>query len=115
MQSRILSGWKDIAKHLGQGVRTVQRYERELGLPIRRPGGKTTGSVLAVKAELDAWVASRRSVASICVSLKSRMTEMDEIANHAKELISEIRTSYEMLRNPVRQIHNKVKSGKALR
>jgi hypothetical protein len=30
----ILSGWKDIANHLGMGVRTVQRYERELGLPV---------------------------------------------------------------------------------
>jgi len=35
----ILSGWKEIACHLGRGVRTVQRYERELGLPIRRPLG----------------------------------------------------------------------------
>jgi hypothetical protein len=39
------------------------------------------------------------------------MTEMHEIANHAKKLTLEIRRSRETLRNPVRQVHNKVKSG----
>jgi len=54
---QVLSGWKDIAKYLGKGVRTVQRYEWELGLPVRRPAGKLRGSVVATRAELDAWVA----------------------------------------------------------
>ena len=53
---QFLSGWKEIANYLGKGVRTVQRYERLLGLPVRRPAGKPWGSVLATKAELDAWV-----------------------------------------------------------
>lgn len=56
--THILSGWKDIANYLGKGVRTVQRYEEELRLPIRRPAGKTRGSVVATTAELDAWVAA---------------------------------------------------------
>ena len=54
----ILSGWKDIANYLGKGVRTVQRYERELGLPVHRPAGKYVGSVIVTKAELDRWVAA---------------------------------------------------------
>jgi hypothetical protein len=53
---QFLSGWKDIASYLGKGVRTVQRYERDLALPVRRPAGKSTGSVVATRAELDAWV-----------------------------------------------------------
>lgn len=53
---QFLSGWKEVANFLGKGVRTVQRYERELGLPVRRPAGKARGSVVAVKAELDGWV-----------------------------------------------------------
>src|SRR5437764_11450161 len=53
-----LSGWKEIAKYLGQGVRTVQRYESELGLPIHRLAAKSEGSVITTKAELDAWVAA---------------------------------------------------------
>jgi len=50
------SGWKAIANYLGRGVRTVQRYEREVRLPIHRPKGKSAGSVIATKAELDDWV-----------------------------------------------------------
>jgi len=51
-----LSGWKEIASYLGMGVRTVQRYEREMGLPIHRPTGKSRGAVIATKAELDGWL-----------------------------------------------------------
>ncbi len=54
----ILSGWKEIAKYLGKGVRTVQRYEGDLRLPVRRPAGRARGSVVATKAELDAWVSA---------------------------------------------------------
>jgi hypothetical protein len=41
----VLSSWKEIARHFGKGVRTVQRWERELGLPIHRPvpGKKHSG------------------------------------------------------------------------
>lgn len=55
-QHEILSGWKEIAGYLGIGVRTAQRYESQLALPIRRPAGKPRMSVLATRAELDAWV-----------------------------------------------------------
>jgi hypothetical protein len=55
----IVSGWKDSANYLGKAVRTVQRYEYELGLPVHRPAGKLRGSVIAAKSDLDAWVAAR--------------------------------------------------------
>jgi predicted DNA-binding transcriptional regulator AlpA len=55
---RFLSGWKEIASYLGKGVRTVQRYERELGFPVRRPAGKSHAGVIATRAEVDAWVAA---------------------------------------------------------
>ena len=51
----ILNGWKEIANHLGRGVRTVQRWE-QLGLPVRRPKGTDRSAVLALSEELDAWV-----------------------------------------------------------
>jgi hypothetical protein len=57
-QPKFLSGWKEIANYLGKGVRTVQRYERHMGFPVRRPAGKTRAAVVATKAELDAWVAA---------------------------------------------------------
>lgn len=50
-----LESWKEIASYLKKGVRTVQRWERTEGLPVRRLGQDRTGFVFAYKAELDAW------------------------------------------------------------
>jgi len=33
-----LNSWKEIATYLSRGVRTVQRWERELKLPVHRIG-----------------------------------------------------------------------------
>ena len=52
----ILNSWKEIANYLGRGVRTVQRWERDLGLPVHRPKGKDRSAVLAFPAELEAWL-----------------------------------------------------------
>jgi len=52
----VLSSWKEIASYLGKGVRTVQRWERELDLPVRRPKPNEKQIVLAFPDELDAWV-----------------------------------------------------------
>jgi hypothetical protein len=54
----ILSGWKDIARYLGKGVRTAQRYANELGLPVRRVSGNYSGAVIARKSDLDSWISS---------------------------------------------------------
>jgi len=59
----ILTSWKEIAQHLGKGVRTVQRWETE-GLPVRRLSACNRGHVMAVSSELDAWVEARRKVSS---------------------------------------------------
>jgi len=56
---RILNSWKEIATYLGRGVRTVQRWEAQLGLPIHRPAGKDHSAVLAFSLELDQWLDSR--------------------------------------------------------
>jgi hypothetical protein len=54
-------GWKDIASHLDRGVRTVQRWERELGLPIHRLDTGSAETVFAFREELDAWLATREA------------------------------------------------------
>ncbi len=53
--SERLDSWKEIAAHLKRDVRTVQRWEQDEGLPVRRHLHKKLGSVYAYKAELDAW------------------------------------------------------------
>ena len=54
--SVVLSSWKEIAAYLGKGVRTVQRWERELNLPVRRPIAHNQRIVIAVPEELDQWI-----------------------------------------------------------
>ena len=60
----LLNSWKEISSYVGRGVRTVQRWERDFGLPVRRPGGHVRGSVIANKKELDAWLTTRSIRAS---------------------------------------------------
>ena len=50
-----LDGWKDIAAYLHRDVRTVQRWERSLGLPVQRVQDSKSGSVHAFRSEIDAW------------------------------------------------------------
>ena len=57
-----LSSWKEIASHLERGVRTVQRWESELGLPVRRKGGGKRSPVYALATELDLWRATSGAV-----------------------------------------------------
>lgn len=86
-QRQFLSGWKEIANYLGKGVRTVQRYEREMGLPILRPAGTSASSVTATKAELDRWFsaphvpensqAKRRSLKSETNKLRADFLQID--------------------------------------
>jgi hypothetical protein len=55
---QILTSWKDIAKYLNCGVRTVQRWEEQFQMPIRRPAGNARGSVVAFKSDIDNWLRS---------------------------------------------------------
>jgi len=50
-----LNGWKEIASFLGKGVRTVQRWERELGLPVHRLGREGGEIVFAFRREIADW------------------------------------------------------------
>lgn len=54
---QLLSGWKEIANHMHQGVRTVQRWEG-IGLPVRRIRGKKPSHVIAFAEDLDFWARS---------------------------------------------------------
>lgn len=76
---RILTSWKEIAVYLGKGVRTVQRWETELELPVRRPHRRDRQIVLAFTDELDQWAKRSRS--------KSKVSLAAEVL-HARELIA---------------------------
>src|SRR5712691_10493962 len=58
--ARRLESWKEIASYLKRDKRTVQRWEKEYGLPVHRLQLNTGSTVYAYTAELDAWYAERR-------------------------------------------------------
>ncbi|MGH9531324.1 MAG: hypothetical protein ACRD2Q_02965 [Terriglobales bacterium] len=58
--SERLESWKEIAVYLKRGVRTVQRWEREEGMPVHRHMHDKLGTVYAYRPEIDAWWAQGR-------------------------------------------------------
>jgi TolB-like protein len=56
-----LDSWKEIASYLKREVRTVQRWEKTIGLPVHRLQVDRQGTVYAYKSELDAWFRERQA------------------------------------------------------
>jgi len=54
----VLQSWKEIASELSRGVRTVQRWERTLQLPVHRLGTSSRSPVYAFRDELHLWLAN---------------------------------------------------------
>ena len=117
---KFLDGWKEIATYLGKGVRTVQRYEREMGLPVGRPAGKSRASVIATKVELDAWVAASpfRS-AFLLPSLPSKprvsaaefaqsVDQMRRLRAEMFDLRRDLRKSVDLLKESIHSAHTGV-------
>jgi hypothetical protein len=92
--STVLSSWKDIARYLGKGVRTVQRWERHLGLPVRRPNGALQKSaVVLYRGDVDAWLATRFSARAI----KKNEAQTTQSSRSARSTLREgIRTAREL-------------------
>ena len=59
IHDEILNSWKEIAGYVNRGVRTVQRWERDLAFPVRRPRGKARSAVIALRSDIDDWLRSR--------------------------------------------------------
>jgi Tol biopolymer transport system component len=55
-----LDSWKEIAAYLKRDVTTVQRWEKREGMPVHRHLHDSMGSVYAYRADLDAWIRSRK-------------------------------------------------------
>lgn len=120
---QFLSGWKEIANYLGKGVRTVQRYEREMGLPVRRPAGKPRASVLATRAEIDAWVSASpyrevfqlarvasRPDLSCAHKVAAGIQEMTRLREQMFDLRNDLRRSLNLLCESLQQLRLDVAS-----
>jgi hypothetical protein len=54
-----LQGWKEIAAELDRSVRTVQRWEQKLNLPVHKLGSGGGAPVFAFKDELHSWLRAK--------------------------------------------------------
>lgn len=57
----LLSGWKQIAAYMKAGVRTVQRWQNELQLPVVRIRDGVVSPVMAESEKIDLWIRERSS------------------------------------------------------
>jgi hypothetical protein len=59
-----LTSWKEIGAYLGRTVRTAQRWECSLGLPIHRASASASGIVWAFPTDIDEWLLRRSETRS---------------------------------------------------
>ena len=59
---KALNSWKEIASYLDRGVRTVQRWERELELPVHRIGKGRRSPVYVLVSELNFWMSTSGAI-----------------------------------------------------
>jgi hypothetical protein len=106
-QSELLTSWKEIALYLGKGVRTVQRWEQQFALPVRRPNEKAKGIVHATRSELDAWLErqwSQRPMeissthpASCYLEVLKNLREATELRKANRLLLADVRSGVSSL------------------
>jgi hypothetical protein len=56
-----LDSWKEIAAFLHRDVRTVQRWEKQAGLPVHRHAESRLRTAYAYRSELEAWWRTQRT------------------------------------------------------
>ncbi len=79
MDRNHLESWKEIADYLRTSVRTVQRWERGEGLPVRRHPHSRQDTVFAFQHEIDAWrIARSRGSPAASISWES---DIDAVRN----------------------------------
>jgi len=111
-QSQVLTGWKHIARYLNMGVRTIQRYEGEEELPIRRLTGGPRGTVVATKTELDDWLAARPkrhvSIAPKLLPPDSTIEPLGVAILRMRQLRTEMKQRRADVRTAVRTLHRRI-------
>jgi TolB-like protein/tetratricopeptide (TPR) repeat protein len=81
--SQRLDSWKMVATFFGREIRTVQKWEKFEGLPIRRHNHNKRSSVYAFRQELETWW-DTRSIRPAAAKEKSALSTTDECSCHIK-------------------------------
>jgi len=101
--NRRLDSWKEIAAYFGRDERTVKRWEKERGLPIRRlPGAR--GGVYAFTDDLGNWMEARNAIASDPSPASFPVTPQPtaEVVEPVSADVAESATTVERVADPTR-------------
>lgn len=107
----VLNSWKEIAAYLNRGVRTVQRWESELHLPVHRPLGRSRSPVIALREEIDNWLrhASSFDYNHLCKTLLEIACNLQNLAQKSvSQAPSEMRSEGEKLLEAVSMVAHKL-------
>jgi len=120
MSRQILNGWKQISDHIERGVRTAQRWESMLGMPVHRPALKDGSVVVAFSDELERWL--RRTPPDTrekCVAIQDEeqsnesllrvLEKMSTLVRQSRELIRQMRVSQQPRRIRRKRIASKTR------
>ena len=117
MSRQILNGWKEISNHIERGVRTAQRWEALLGMPVHRPALKDRSAVVAFTDELDCWI-TRNVLDTPDVngegrneSLARLHDNMSSLARHTAQLEAQTKALQEQLKQSLATHRNWSASG----
>ena len=98
-ETNVFSSWKEVAAYLAKGVRTVQRWEREYGLPVRRAAHSgRKAAVLARRREIDAWLDSRPCRSTIGLPAEEELEQL-------RRLLAESRAEVLALKAQLAALH----------
>jgi len=109
----ILRSWKEIANYLRCGVRTAQRWENQLGLPIRRPGAPDRSVIMAFTEELDQWAGRINPSASDMV--QSSLAAQSDLRQELSDLRLKQRQLIETLRRNVKTVRTSMRKSDEIR
>ena len=87
----------EISSYVGKGVRTIQRWESEFGFPIPRSKPGTKSFVLAIPAEIDAWIQAQQLSDGQLNSVQSERTALYRAVRALQAEIRELRSENRQL------------------
>ncbi len=97
---QVLRSWQQIAGYVGKGLRTVQRWEREIDFPVHRTG-KDRRTVLAYPEEINRWMHRAQPVVSAATvvqgELARRRAEVARLRDQVERAHEQTFTLYSMI------------------
>ena len=83
-ERRVLESWKEISDYVRRSIKTCQRWEIELELPIHRLDGTPKARVFAFADELDTWLAEKPALKEAA----PEETDLPRPARHRRLLVA---------------------------